>query len=329
MKRVLLILLSVLAFVPNTFAQVSLEDSIVNILPYFGKGDSVTYVYESARIKVVGTDTIVQRHRVETFLLTVVKADDKKGYTIEYIPLEEEILEGDSLAKEISKRISLKHQRDKFRFLFTLDANGNDLSYENPKKTISYFSGIIDEALKELYAEKPGLEKLMPVGNFKSFFMSQLENIEKAFPQLARLFEYHGTSFPLGNTETESDPDVPGQKNSEIFIGTKILPDETSPENPDYALFCTLKRYYGNQLAALGKNLLSDMASPESKDLLESQNYENYDSTIEEYWYNEYFSFGWPMSSEYSRCIKTIQGDESFDIIDNSSIVWDSYSLGD
>ena len=112
-------------------AEASSADSLINVVAYFCKNDTMDFRIEEAKHKIHDNDTTLCRYSSEDFRL-IVRDSTSNGYKLEYISLGNRELDGeelDFLTKPLLEKLAELSDRQKV--IFTIDEVGNLQHIEN------------------------------------------------------------------------------------------------------------------------------------------------------------------------------------------------------
>lgn len=187
-------------------AQVNEKDSVVNIVSYFQKGDTVEYSYDHQNFEYKGKDTLYNLCVSSQFRLVVLE-ESKKGYRIEYTPLsysyapDSTLTPKGKLATELAKVMEKKMGKQKA--IFVTNELGKLQRVENYKEISKSFKASIDDLLKELYGQLPQMEKVVPKSTMRQELLSKVQSeadVLSMYEEVQSLFSGHGIAFKLGET---------------------------------------------------------------------------------------------------------------------------------
>ncbi|SFG24650.1 hypothetical protein [Prevotella sp. KH2C16] len=307
MKRLLLLIALLASLQCRAQSQLvnQQEDSLVNLVAWFCKGDSMRYAVESVSYKVDGKDTTVQSHVEEDILLTVLDSTSK-GYRIELTSMPRKATLGDS--KGFLKGgdahewfATLFHPA---KVIFTTSDVGEVQNIENWREIRDDFHKKMKPLLDSIYANTPGMQDIVPRKNLESLLLlttSTEENIRKGLKVLSLLFDMHGRQYKLGNTPIDG---LNGYNSKGSLTAGYGAYEKEDGWDDDIRLFSTiqtvltledLKPLVGATVGMLTKE---DIGQEVEKALHENMK-ENLTVTDESEFY--YFFNGWPCSMTQSR----------------------------
>ena len=210
-KPFLIIFSSLLAFI-HAIAQPFMaveepSDSMLNVVAYFAKNDTMTYVYSTTKYAIADKDTTTSNSYSEEFMLTVHDTL-KDGYRLELIPLSftvKDHIKNDfttALTKKIWELTKAVH------VVFTTDETGTLKRIENWRKLKDLYKKGLHDGMDSQYNACPGLDSILPrtrLDSYISMNYAQEEGIRAEFSQLQLLFNLHGHAVPMGITESDDD----------------------------------------------------------------------------------------------------------------------------
>lgn len=116
MKIYLLLLL--LAHVSPVLGQINMQDSTVQAITYWSKGERQSYRIESLKVKANAVDTVLLEHRIDDVEITVLQ-ETKKSYTIEW-----RYKSNDTRVQNPDLEKMMYDVEDEFRIVYRTDENG-------------------------------------------------------------------------------------------------------------------------------------------------------------------------------------------------------------
>lgn len=109
MKRIIILLLGVLTFFPS-YAQINMQDSTVQVVAYWEKGEKLSYVLTKSKYKINNTDSVLTSQIKYVVDVTVVDST-AKSYISEWVIHKPEVIVGQNeLKKILSEVTSLKYR---------------------------------------------------------------------------------------------------------------------------------------------------------------------------------------------------------------------------
>ena len=264
------------------------EDSVVNIIAYFSKNDTLTYVYDYQEMSVVNGDTVSVR-KLSRDISIVVTDSTENGYKLEMI----------STDIQADKNIKKSFFEKKFfecikgeKVIVKLDEYGALQGISNWKELYDKAKTLLnDEANTTDKETLKGLKRM-----FDNTIKSE-EGIMGMFPELDLLFGSHGIQVQIGENN------VVDSTSSEIPVTYKYIADNDYNEDGSYAGYFTMvlmetiipKEKFSGQLAkglsSMGfgkeKKLAGTLGDFFDKELKDDVNIRGYES-------REYYPIGWP-----------------------------------
>lgn len=242
MKRILTIMLALISYTLSTQAQaVNLqeeqEDSVINVIGYFCKGDTMKYTYTDAVYKITQKDTITSSYYTRDCMI-VVTDSTSKGYKLEMTPFEVEVAD-DSTANTLETKMNVAILKGftNIKIKFHTDEFGTIEAIDNWREVRDLFLNGTRKAFDELYNQTPGIDSFMPRKNFENMIalnMRNEETVRECIEELPLLFDCHGKQFKIGTTEvTDSTTSLYPTK---IKILASYTQDEEEGTEGDYTL---------------------------------------------------------------------------------------------
>ena len=109
MKRIIFLFLGVLAFLPS-YAQINMQDSTVQVVAYWEKGEKMSYVLTKSKYKINSTDSVLTQQIRYEVDVTVVDST-AKSYISEWVIHKPEVIVGQKETKNILSEVtSLKYR---------------------------------------------------------------------------------------------------------------------------------------------------------------------------------------------------------------------------
>ena len=316
MKRILTIILALISYTLTTQAQaVSLqeeqEDSVINVIAYFCKGDTMKYRYTDAVYKITKKDTITSSYYTRDCMI-VVTDSTSKGYKLEMTPLD--ITLGDDASAETTRtkmNVAILQAFKNIKIKFHTDEFGSIEAIDNWREVRDLCLQGIKQALDTIYQKDPSMDSIMPRKRFEGIIKLSLNNeagVRKCVEELPLLFDYHGNQFKLGLTAvTDSTSTIyPTQVR---VLATYAKDDEEEGLDDDYSISSSsVTAIPPKDVAELTGNLLANLLSSEMADKTEAlvrdslPKYFNNDSIkveiLEDYYI---FGNGWPARMQYQK----------------------------
>ncbi|MBP3715875.1 MAG: hypothetical protein J6I79_00055 [Paludibacteraceae bacterium] len=310
-KFFLLVFTIVSAFVCQ--AQINSKDSIVNVVAYFNKGDTVIYEYTHMTPKYVGKDTLYDINMKSKIQLVVLSASDE-GYRIEYTPLGTTYA-SDSILTEFGK-IGVKMGKatesieKKMKPVFVTDEYGTLVKIENSKQIMSQWKKYADECVKYWYKEEPEMEKLIKKKDMKEMLLNSAKteaDLWNLYEEMFLLFGYHGQAFGMKDTT------VANENGTTYVYSGKDQPDEYGTDE-DYVVFAkqtvsfspeTVQALVGGKMEQLVGEDMVDSLNKVFKKTTGWPAIEVTNTHIVRYWTN-----GWPKETTTVKKLRPITGEK-------------------
>lgn len=217
MKK-LFLLLAFLGTVLSTYAQTNAvdqqQDSTINVIAYFCKGDTVKYTLTNQKFKVEKKDTTWEANYTEDFSIAVLDSTSK-GYRIELQYLDFDFSQNPQKKFDIEGEIQKLVSKDfkGMKAIFQTDEYGQVTKVENWMKLRDQICKITDKAVDEVFELKSlpkemrdSFLQVLPKENLKATLrlaFSDQESVKQSFDELILLLSNHGYSFAIGEKKEE------------------------------------------------------------------------------------------------------------------------------
>lgn len=306
MKKVLLLILTVISAI-FCQAQINEKDSVVNVVAYFHKGDTLVYNYTTQKVKYEKNDTLFDLFLGSEFQLVVLDETDK-SYRIEYTPLsyfyapDSLLTEKGKMSCAIAKAAEKKMGYQKA--IFVTNEFGTIQRVENYKEISKKCISSADALVKETYAQMPGLEKIISKNTMKQMFISKAktqEDVLAMYEEMEALFGFHGLAPKLGDTTT-----IVNNSKSYIYSG-KDQPDEYGTEG-DYVVYvqedATIPAEQVKKLIDQQINIFDGALGKEINNIWQKNSNSIPAMTVTSKNLIRYWNNGWPKETTVSKSVK-------------------------
>ena len=301
----------VLANVLPVNAQVLIKDSLIQILPFFSKKDTMIYQRTYLVLDVKGTDTITTKHTTQTFRVICTKEDEKKGYQLEYTLLDFK----DSLFNEKSDLKAKINNAFSQAFIgstqkYTIDTIGQNLKLLNPDKVIKDATIRMGYAWDSISKISPLITSIFPKASIVLIAKNAIEkNVQMGnYGEMSEMFQFHGNAYPY---EKEVEFDLTSEISTRPSSGAVIAVDcpEEGEEKADYDNYALIGGgiSYQDALQATIINIKNTTGQDVTKEQLEEllgDKMPTGEVECNESFENNYFNDGWPMELWYSKTSK-------------------------
>lgn len=272
------------------------NDSILPIIAWFSKHDTMTYWISEGNWKFNGTDT-VKTLGVYTKVMITVTDSTKKGYKMEYKFLTFS-MDTDTESEEQDFMQTTIHQLQKevagTTIKFRTDETGKIIKYDNLKEVEKQAKHVFDKIIQESsFIDNLASVNINADELFKSIDAREL--VKSYTEELEILFQFHGYQFPLKETIKHNEA-TDTQYKSDTYMSTTI-----DPENYEYNLIVNTKNYIPKQdvKQLLGVVIDTFTDNKEATALKEKMNAGVNEQITEDAVYNDYlhmkyFPDGWP-----------------------------------
>lgn len=225
MKQLILFALTFLiSFI--SFGQISLEDSTVQVIGYWDKNETQTYIITNEKYRVTGTDT-TKREFVTYEVDITVKDSTANSYTIEWLYRHVDLDTENPFSRKlagISNNLKVLIKTDELGAVKEI-VNWEQIRDEIKKSTA---------ALRIEFKHIPQID--LVVDKVEATFSSK-EAIEAlAVKDINQFYTFHGAKYDLGQ-EINGQLPVPNTLGEEPFTAdVTILLDEINAEDDNYIL---------------------------------------------------------------------------------------------
>ena len=309
MKRILTFLLALISYTLTIQAQITSlqenkEDSVINVIAYFCKGDTMKYTYTDAVYKITQKDTITSSYYTRDCMI-VVTDSTSKGYKMEFTPLDIKLANDSSAeSKRTKMNVAILQGFKNVKIKFHTDEFGCIEAIDNWREVRDLCLKGIKLALDTLYQKDPQMDSIMPRKGFEGIIKLALNSeasVRKCVEELPLLFDYHGKQIKLGTTaETDSTSTVFPTKIR--ILATYATDEEEEGLDGDYSISCSsvtaippkeAMELVGNVFATLLTEGMSDKFNTLVKDSL-TQQIKDDSLKVEQLEDYYYFGNGWP-----------------------------------
>lgn len=307
-------------------AQQASQDSVLNVIAYFCKNDTMCYQYQDYEAKVEKNDTIVD-HYIKSDIQLVVVDSTSKGYLIEYNTLNSTVEYNDSLLTRVMQ--SIMEKMGDVKVLFSTDEYGTIEHVKNWTEVKNYMKAASKAIFDSIYANLPAMSEVFPRQRFEAQIATMFSN-EKAFlansDELQLLFLLHGRSLPIGKVESDATTDN-GYPQHCVTVTSYGMTDDDYGFEDDYYVHCVSettipKDDVKDMLKLYFNKMISDKHLDEVNQTIDSTEYSEAKVTLSEQ-YNFFYN-GWPCEMTRSKLID-LMGTQTFEI---KNIVWNTRRWG-
>ena len=327
-----------IAFSANVNAQVqtaeaSSADSLVNVVAYFCKNDTMSYNFQHVKMKVVDNDTTVNYYTESDFCL-IVRDSTSQGYKIELQPISNHYENpNDSMMTGLMK--NLINSLGDIPLIFTTNEYGTIQHVENWREVRDFSRKVIKSIIDSVYALRPEMETAIACQRLEASLNMRVANeqaVLNSYEELAIMFGLHGKAFNIGKIEVDGTS-AAGYPEHIATVASYGKSSEDNGFDEDYYVNCLSEttipaKDLGNQLVDQ-INLMSEhkMTEKELQDMKSTINEDAKVSQLEAY---DYFFNGWPCDMEFSKItnLKNVRHIEIYRI-QWTSRVWGLYGGGD
>lgn len=333
MKKIIVFLLSI-AFSANISAQLqtaeaSSADSLVNVVAYFCKNDTMGYNFQHVKMKVVDNDTTVNYYTESEFRL-IVRDSTNQGYKIELQPISNHYENPtDSVMTEMMEK--LINSLGDVPLIFATDEYGTVRHAENWREVRDFSRKVIKSIIDSVYARKPEMESAITRQRLEASFNMRVANeqaVLDSYEELSIMFGLHGKAFNIGKIENDGTS-AGGYPQHVTTVASYGKSSEDNGFDEDYYVNCLSEtsipaKDLSNQVMDL-INLMSEhkMTEKEQQDIKSLLSENAKVSQLEAF---DYFFNGWPCDMELRKItdLKNVRHIEIYRI-QWTSRVWGLY----
>lgn len=275
------------------------QDSVINVIAWFNRCDTVTYWVNESVWKINDTDTVRTASYSMKVRLNVVDST-ANGYKMDYTFLEfptdalpDSASAIDRFQNQITGKLAQKIVGTTIHF--ETDEYGRITKYNNLGQIKKQAKSLFKEALNE-FSKIPEIQELKEMGFDIKDYAKNVDSdklVDGYLEELNMLFMYHGLSMKLGETtEHEDATDTQYESTTNTYASMDVDDDSYSIV---YDITSILPR---NEL----KKVVGDIVETFSNDSITSDFNENFDAqvnvdcTYEDYLKIDYLLNGWPYS---------------------------------
>lgn len=272
------------------------DDSILPVIAWFSKRDTMTYWIHDNQWEVNGKDTVMTLGAAAKVMLTVTDST-RKGYDMEYTFLE--FVSDDQIKSEAQNLIGqvmdiLNDATVGTTIRFRTDQYGKIVKYYNLKDIRKQAEEVLAKAISKM----PYADSLRAVGLDSDKLMSMIDSddlVDGYTEEIELLFNYHGGQYKIGETESHEDAtenEYASDTKTEIWL---------DPDTYEYGISADVYSYIPREdIKVLLGNLIEYFTDKESaKDVREGLDTEfdsqvTTDGVYNSYVRISYFNDGWP-----------------------------------
>lgn len=335
MKKIIIVTLFMLAMAtsmalhsgtPSTQENTVPQDSTINVIAWFNKHDTVTYVVNESSWKLNGTDTVLTASYSMTARINVVDST-ANGYKMDYTfldfptdPLPDSASTIDRFQKQITDKLARKIVGTTVHF--ETDEYGHITKYNNLGQIKKQAKSLFKEALNE-FSKLPEIQELKKMGFDVKDYAKNVDTdklVDGYLEELNMLFMYHGLSMALGES-TENEDATDTQYENTTYTSVSVDADDGS--------YCILNDVTSTIPQNELKEMVGDIVESFSNDSITDSFTKNFDAqvnvncTYEDYLKIDYLVNGWPYSVVRQKA--TMIGDRGK--VKQTVISLDSYSF--
>lgn len=244
MKHLIFIIFAVFG-IASASSQIIKEDSVVNVVAYFCKGDTMIYEYNNVSYKTTKGDTTDINVATEQFRLCVTDSTSK-GYTLEYTPLSFEYSDTTNLEGKIKQELSKMNVGKKL--IFTTDEYGKLKRVLNWKENSRLMKDMIKLALDTLFASE-GMDKVFSrkaMEKSLSKLYESEESVLSCYEEITDLMQFHSMQLQYNLPKTTKTPATKDEYASETYAvvtDDDMMDGDEKPYDGDYKICVNTTQY--------------------------------------------------------------------------------------
>lgn len=196
MKRIIFLFLGVLVFLPS-YAQINMQDSTVQVVAYWEKGEKMSYVLTKSKYKINSTDSVLTQQIRYEVDVTVVDST-AKSYISEWVIHKPEVIVGQKETKNILSEVTSLKYRIKTNELGVFQELLNWKEIKKEKQNLI-------TRLSKNYKDNPIIADLL---KSMSKQISTKEGVMKMSEDIFHFYFFYGLVYKLGE-QVESTSKVP------------------------------------------------------------------------------------------------------------------------
>lgn len=272
------------------------DDSILPVIAWFSKRDTMTYWIHDNQWEVNGKDTVMTLGAAAKVMFTVTDST-RKGYDMEYTFIE--FVSDDQIKSEAQNLIGqvmdiLNDATVGTTIRFRTDQYGKIVKYYNLKDIRKQAKEVLTKAISKM----PYADSLRAVGLKLDKLMSMIDSddlVDGYTEEIELLFNYHGDQYKIGETESHEDAtknEYASDTKTDIWL---------DPDTYEYGISADVYSYIPREdIKVLLGNLIDYFTDKESaKDVREGLDTEfdsqvTTDGVYNSYVRISYFNDGWP-----------------------------------
>lgn len=279
------------------------EDSVINVVAYFCKGDTMKYAYTNVVGSIAGNDTTTTGGYTRNSML-VVTDSTSKGYKIEFTPMEVSLADS-VVGQNFDSQLQMAVQQSlaNIKIKFHTDEFGSIKGIDNWREVKALYLKGVKKAIDDLYKKTPEVESLIPRARFESILsaaMEKEEDVRNSIDELEMLFSCHGNQFKVGCDSTVDESNgypvrakiaaayaTSENENLESYDDYTITTMSTvsmPPKETGELVGNIMQGVFSGETAEQAKAFMKDSLSAYIKDSLVVENIERFDI----------FGNGWP-----------------------------------
>ena len=221
-------------------ADTAKTDSLVQIIGWFCKTDTLEYRLSTVVAEVADGDTTVVESGGNDFRICVVDST-KNSYVMELVNTD--AWRSDSTSVTGQQVLAAARMALGTKVRFSTDEWGAYQEIINWKDLYKNSLSIQDKLVNEIYYKHPELYARQNINDFKKQLkemmeekMGSKEKITDLFPHLQLLFAFHGKELPVGESTVEN-----GKAVIRYIVHSGALEDEDNSNENEYQLYCQME----------------------------------------------------------------------------------------
>ncbi|MFM2387052.1 MAG: hypothetical protein RL660_1809 [Bacteroidota bacterium] len=195
--RKLILCLALISFCNYSFAQLSLGDTAVQLMPLWAKGDKQNYTYTKHKIKVQNRDTTLNEKAIFDIELSVLEETDS-SYTMQWLYKDYKTTSKNPLAAKIGGVVK------GLRIVYTTSDIGEVIEIVNQDEIQASVTKMISVLKKEM-SKLVTPEEMKTLDTVFATAISSEAMQQSSMEDIAQYHLYYGAQFSLRDTITVKD----------------------------------------------------------------------------------------------------------------------------
>lgn len=230
MRKTLLLLLLIGVY-QNLFSQINLNDSTVQIVSYYSKGNNYKYHFQIMELSTADGDTTLLREYDSFYRISVIDSTEH-SYLIEANSLNDSYMDTDSTQLLVMQEISKLTKG--LKYLYTIDECGRLIGVENWEEMRDVLTKSLDVAINKAYSNTE-VKRLLSKEQFLQTIKEQLstkENLENyLMDEFGTFYMHHGNKYNINEVYEDTLYLINNFNNEEMSVPGQLWVDDIDVEN--------------------------------------------------------------------------------------------------